>query len=343
MNQEDTPLTEDALEEWLSRPDEAGAVAAALERVPGDLIVLGAGGKMGPTLARMARRAMAPDRRVIAVSRFSSDRAMESLQRAGVEVIRCDLLDPAAVAALPDAANVIFMAGQKFGTGDDPESTWMMNAVLPAMVAHRYPGARSVVFSTGCVYEPAPVRGGGSREHDPLRPPGEYAWSCVARERVFDHHCRRHGTPTLMLRLNYAVDLRYGVLHDVATMVWRGQPVDLDTGHVNVIWQGDANARALMALERAAVPAAVVNVTGRELVPVRWLAEQFGALLGREPRFTGAEQPTAWLADAARSFDWFGPVTVSLEHMIRATADWLRAGGVSLGKPTRFQNRDGEF
>lgn len=342
MDQDDHPRTEAELEEWLSRPGPGTAVQEALARVPGDLVILGAGGKMGPTLARMARRALPAGRRVIAVSRFSSDAAAAGLREAGVEVHPCDLLDRAAVAALPDADNVIFMAGQKFGTGDNPGATWMMNAVLPSIVAERYAGARTVVFSTGCVYAPAPV-GSGSREDDPLEPPGEYAWSCVARERVFDHHGRQRETPTLLLRLNYAIDLRYGVLHDVASLVWRRQPVDLSTGHVNVIWQGDANARALMALARAAVPPVVVNVTGRETVPVRWLAQRFGELLGREPSFSGAEQPTAWLADAGRSFDWFGPVAVSLEQMIQATANWLRAGGVSLGKPTHFQNRDGEF
>ena len=335
------PLPEDDLEELLSRPTDA--VRAALDGIDGDVLVLGAGGKMGPTLARMARRALRDGREVLAVSRFSSPAARASLERHGVRTIACDLLDPTAISGLPDAANVVFMAGQKFGTHDAPGLTWMTNAVLPAFVAARYRSSRIVVFSTGCVYGLSTPASGGSREEDPLAPPGEYAHSCIARERVFVHHARLAGTPLLLYRLNYAIDLRYGVLHDIASQVWRDEPVDVTTGHVNMIWQGDANARALQSLAHAANPPEVLNVTGRECISTRWLAERFADLFGKRPRVTGTEAPTVWLANAEKSLRWFGEPTVSLEEMIRMTADWIRAGGSSLGKPTHFEARDGRF
>lgn len=335
------PLTEDELEEKLSRP--TPGVEAALRDLDGDILVLGAGGKMGPTLARMARRALPPGREVFAVSRYSSPAARAGLERHGVRTIPCDLLDRDAIARLPDAANVIFMAGQKFGTSDAPGLTWMINAVLPDVVASRFAKSRIVVFSTGCVYALATPASGGSRETDALAPPGEYAHSCIARERVFDFHSRLHGTPTLMFRLNYAIDLRYGVLHDIATKVWRDEPFDVTTGHVNVIWQGDANARALQSLAHVASPPEVLNVTGRETVSTRQLCERFAERLGKRPQVTGTEAPTVWLANAAKSIDWFGEPTVSLDEMITMTADWVRAGGGSLGKPTHFEARDGKF
>ncbi|MCX7044311.1 MAG: NAD(P)-dependent oxidoreductase [Candidatus Sumerlaeota bacterium] len=334
-------LTNDALDEWLSRP--TAGVVETLRALPGDVLVLGAGGKMGPTLARMARRALDPGREVFAVSRFSSASAAEALEKHGVSIIRCDLLDRAAVSRLPDAANVIFMAGQKFGTTGVPEMTWMMNAVLPAIAAERYAASRIVVFSTGCVYPFVAIASGGSREEDALAPPGEYAQSCVARERVFTYFSKSHGAPTLIFRLNYAIDLRYGVLHDVAWKVLRSEPVDVTMGYANVIWQGDANARALQCLAHTARPPAVLNVTGRELISIRSLAERFGELLGRAPVITGKEAPTAWLSNATKSFDMFGEVSVPLEEMIQATADWVRQGGASLGKPTHFENRNGDF
>lgn len=329
------------LEEWLSRPTE-GAIEA-LRRLDGDLIVLGAGGKMGPTLSRMARRALPADRKVFAVSRYSSDSARTSLEAHGVQTISCDLLDRHAVAKLPNAANVIYMAGHKFGTSDAPELTWMMNSVLPSIVAERYAGSRTVAFSTGCVYALTSVGSGGSTENDPLSPPGEYAYSCIARERVFTHYAKTCGTPTLIFRLNYAIDLRYGVLYDIASKVWQSKPVDVTMGHVNVIWQGDANARALQSLALTKCPPKILNVTGRECISVRWLAERFGRLLERTPIITGKEADLAWLNNAAQSFDLLGDVTVSLEQMMAATADWVRNGGVSLGKPTHFESHDGKF
>ena len=333
------------LEDRLSEP--TPGVMETLRNVSGDVIVLGAGGKMGPTLARMARRALDElghkARRVIAVSRFSSAAAAADLERHGVQVIACDLMDRAAVQALPDAANIIFMAGQKFGTENAPELTWVMNTVVPGIVAERYAGSRIVVFSTACVYPFAPVAGPGSREEDPLGPPGDYANSCVGRERVFSYFAKKLGTRALMYRLSYAIDLRYGVLADVALKVAAGSPVSVASGWVNVIWQGDANARAIQCLSRAASPPIALNVTGMERASIRSLAQRFGELLGRAPVITGVESPTGWLFDPSRSYKWFGPPAVSLEEMIAATAQWVLEGGATLGKPTHFEVRDGRF
>ena len=336
--------TIEQLEERLSRPTE-GALAT-LRALDGDVLVLGAGGKMGPTLARMVRRgvdALSQKRRVLAVSRFSSPAVAAELERHGVETYSCDLTDRDAVRALPDANNIIFMAGQKFGTQDAPGLTWVMNTLVPAAVADRYARSRIVVFSTGCVYALTSVSGGGSREVDPLDPPGEYANSCVGRERIFTHFSQQSGTAALFLRLNYAIDLRYGVLLDVAQKVAQGTPVDVTIGYANVIWQGDANARAIQCLEHVSSPPPALNVTGREKISIRSLAEQFGELLGRKPVIVGQEAPTAWLADASRSFELLGPVTVALDEMVAATAHWLKRGGATLGKPTHFDSRDGKF
>lgn len=333
------------LEDELSRPTQG--VLDTLRALNGDVMVLGAGGKMGPTLARMVRRGLNEighlDRRVFAVSRFSQAILMQRLQQHGVETIACDLMDRTAVAALPDAPNVIFMAGQKFGTNDVPELTWVMNTVVPAIVAERFAKSRIVVFSTGCVYPLVPADGPGSREEDVLGPPGEYANSCVGRERVFTYFAKRNDTSMLMFRLCYAIDMRYGVLCDVASKVAHGLPIDVTMGAANVIWQGDANARAIQCLSHTATPPPALNVTGIERVSIRWLAGRFGELLEREPVITGKERDTAWLWDATQSYDLFGPPTVSLEEMIDATAEWQRSGGAVLGKPTHFEVRDGQF
>jgi nucleoside-diphosphate-sugar epimerase len=333
------------LEDALSQP--TPGVLEALRSIDGDVIVLGAGGKMGPTLARMLRRGLDAighrSRRVIAVSRFSSSSAAAGLQAHGVETIACDLLDRDAVATLPDAANVIFMAGQKFGTSDRPEVTWAMNTLVPGLAADRYRHSRTVVFSTGCVYPLSAVGGPGSHEDDPLGPPGDYANSCVGRERVYEFFARLHQTPVVMYRLSYAIDLRYGVLCDVATKVAQGLPVDVTMPAANVIWQGDANARAIQCLTKAAVPPTAVNVTGLEPVSIRWLAGQFGDRLGRPPVLTGAEADSAWLFDARRSYEWFHAPLVGIDEMIDAQAEWIRCGGATLGKPTHYEVRDGQF
>ena len=336
---------EEDLEEALSCPTEG--VLAALTLMTGDVIVLGASGKMGPTLARMLRRGMdalhQPTRRVIAVARFSDAASEAKLRAHGVETIACDLLDRDAVAALPYAPNVIFMVGQKFGTSDSPELTWVVNTIVPAIVAERYAGSRVVVFSTGCVYPLVPADGSGADESTPLTPPGEYANSCVGRERIFEHFSKQDGTPVLMFRLCYAIDLRYGVLHDVARKVWNDEPVDVSMGMANVIWQGDANARAIESLALAASPPTALNVTGLVPVRIRELALRFGQLMDRTPKIAGVESANAWIWDASRSYALFGPPTVSEEEMIVATADWIKHGGGSLGKPTHFEVQDGQF
>lgn len=338
------PRDEAALDAQLAEP--RPETVAALARCPGDLVVLGAGGKMGPTLARMAaaaaRSAGSPARRVIAVSRFSSPRAERALRDAGVETLRCDLLDRAAVAALPDAPNVIFMAGQKFGTRDAPSRTWMMNVVVPAICAERYAASRIVVFSTGNVYALTPVASGGARETDAPAPVGEYAWSCLGRERVFEHAAAA-GARVAVMRLNYAIDLRYGVLTDLALRVWRGEPVALDMARVNVIWQGDANRAALELLPHAATPPFILNVTGSASLSVRTLAEALARRLGREPRFTGAEAPDALLSNTERMARTLEPPVMRLETMLDWVAEWVRDGRPLLDKPTHFDVRDGAF
>src|SRR5919201_548712 len=338
------PPSEAELDDLLSTP--TPGVLDTLGRVPGDVVVLGAAGKMGPTLARMLRRAidaLGRRDRVIAVSRFSSAGAEHQFRAAGVETARCDLIDRAAVAALPDAPNVIFMAGQKFGTSDAPATTWAMNTVVPAIAAERYARSRIVAFSTGNVYPLTPATSAGAREDDALGPVGEYANSCVGRERVFEYYSARHGTPVAIVRLNYAIDLRYGVLTDVATKVYRGEPVDVRMGYVNVIWQGDANAQAIRCLEHAASPPFLINVTGRETLAIRAVAQRFGELLGRAPRIVGEEAPDALLSNAARAESLFGPPAVSVDQMMVWVADWIRRGGALLGKPTHFESRDGTF
>ena len=341
------PLTlpaafEDArhLDRILSDPDPA--IAADLAAVPGDVMVVGVGGKMGPTLARMARRAL-PDRRVIGVARFSEPGLREALEADGIETIAADLLDRAQVAALPQVPNVIFMAGRKFGSTGAEELTWAMNAHVPALVAEHFAQSRIVAFSTICVYPFAPVAHGGPREDAALAPPGEYAMSCVGRERMFQHFSRVHGTPGTIIRLSYAIDMRYGVLHDLGRRILDRQPVDVTMGHVNVIWQGDACAQALRSLAHAAVPSLPINVSGPEIVSVRWLAEEFGRRFGLTPEIVGEEAPTAWIANTARAAHLFGYPRVPLERLIDWQADWLQRGLGSLGKATHFDVRSGDY
>ena len=339
------PSSEAELEEVLSRP--TPGLLQFLANLEGDLLILGAGGKMGPTLARMARRGLngvgRSAQRVLAVARFSEAGLRENLEAAGVETLRGDLTDRRQLAALPDCPNVIFMAGQKFGTAGAPDATWMMNTFVPGMVAERFAGSRIVAFSTGCVYPNVPVASGGSREEDPLEPVGEYANSCVGRERILTHFSRRNGTPITLFRLNYAIDLRYGVLVDVAAKVLADEPVDVTMGYVNVIWQGDACAAALQCLQWAASPPFALNVTGAETVSVRALAQRFGELFGREPWIIGTEAETALLANASRAHGLLGEPTVLLEQMMQWVASWLRGGGRLLGKPTHFETRDGKY
>jgi nucleoside-diphosphate-sugar epimerase len=328
----------------LSEPREE--TLAALRDCPGDVIVLGAGGKMGPSLTAMLARAveqLGDTRRVMAVSRWSDRVAARSLAAMGVTTIDCDLLNPDDVLRLPDAPNVIFMAGQKFGTGDRPSVTWAMNTLVPANAARRYAGARVVAFSTGNVYPLSPVAGGGPRESDPLGPVGEYAMSCVGRERVFEYYADRDGTQVAIFRLNYAIDVRYGVLLDLAQRVVAGEAIPLAMGYVNVIWQGDANRIAIECLPRAATPPFVLNVTGRETLSVRDLAGRFGKRFGRTPVFAGSEGADALLSNAELMHTTFTPPATSVDEMIEHVAGAVEQNAPTLGKPTHFEARDGRF
>jgi nucleoside-diphosphate-sugar epimerase len=332
------------LEELLSEPSEAAI--EAMRRADGDVIVLGVAGKMGPTLARMARRAMdaaGVSHRVIGVSRFSSPEQQRTLEAVGVETIRCDLLDDAALARLPDAPHVVFMAGRKFGsTGNEP-LTWAMNAHLPALVCARYRGSRIAAFSTGNVYGLTRQGRGGSREDDPPAPVGEYAMSCLARERMFQYFSDANGIPVALLRLNYATEMRYGVLVDLARRIARHEPVDVTMGYVNTIWQGDANAMALAALTHASTPASILNIAGPEELSVRSAATELARLLGTGVTFTGSEAEDALLSNGSRGWELLGRPRVGLDRLMAWTADWTRRGGDHLGKPTQFESRAGRF
>ncbi|MBI1899194.1 MAG: NAD(P)-dependent oxidoreductase [Acidobacteria bacterium] len=336
--------TEEQLDDLLAQPSDADI--AAMRELEGDLILLGAGGKMGPTLAVRARRALdgAGRRdRVIAASRYSSLAARELLEKSGVETIAADLIEPAEVARLPEAPNVIYMAGRKFGSAGNASLTWAMNAYLPAVVCEKFRGSRIVAFSSGNIYPFVPVASGGASESTPLAPVGEYAQSVLARERMFEYFSLRNGTPVLLLRLNYAVEMRYGVLLDIGTKVFERRPIDLSTGMVNVIWQGDANSVALRALGLCQSPPVVLNLTGPESLSVRYAASRFGQIFGIDPVFEGQEAPTALLNNAARCHRLLGYPRVTAEQVIEWTAQWIAMGGPTLAKPTHFEVRDGKF
>jgi nucleoside-diphosphate-sugar epimerase len=329
-----------ALNELLCRPGQA--LIDDLGKVPGDILILGVAGKMGPTLAALAKAA-SPARRVIGVARFSDPGSRQWLEARGIETIACDLLEATALNSLPNSPNVVFMAGRKFGAEGDLALTWAMNSHVPAVVAQAFRHSRIVAFSTGCVYPFVPVDGKGADEHMPPGPPGEYAQSCVGRERMFEFFSRRHATPGRILRLNYAIDMRYGVLHDIATKVWCGAPIDVSLGHVNVIWQGDAAAQALRCLAHCEIPASPINISGHEILRVRDLAARFGGYFGREPVLTGREEPTAWLTDTSQSVKLFGLPVVDTARLIAWTADWVARAMPSLGKPTHYEVRDGRY
>jgi nucleoside-diphosphate-sugar epimerase len=328
------------LEEFMTRPTEA--LIEDLLNTSGDILILGVGGKMGPTLARLARNA-APSKRIIGAARFTEPLLAARLEEHGVEVISCDLLDDAAVNALPRVQNVIFMAGRKFGASGQLPLTWAMNTGLPGVVARHFRDSRIVAFSTGNVYPLVEIARGGADERTAPAPIGEYAQSCLGRERMFEYYSNLYDTPGRLFRLNYAIDTRYGVLFDIASKVWDGNAIDVTTGHVNVIWQGDANAFALRMLRHATTPTSPINVSGPETLSVRWLAEQFGHRFGRGPVITGTEAPTALLTNSALAGSLLGYPVVPVGKMIEWVADWVARGLPHHGKPTKFEVRSGSF
>ena len=339
------PHDKGELEERLSQPSEK--LVETLSRLGGDILILGVGGKMGPSLARMARRATdaaGTKRRVIGVSRFSNKKVLESLDDWGVETIEGDLLDPEFVDSLPEAANVVYLLGMKFGTGGREATTWATNTHAPSLVCRRFSKSRISAFSTGNIYGLVPVAdNSGSVETDAPNPLGEYAMSCLGRERVFEYFSREHDICMSIIRLNYAAELRYGVLVDLAKRVNNEERIDLAMGYVNVIWQADACAYALCALDQASSPPFYLNVTGPEVVRCRNVCEQIGALVGKPVRFSGSEAPTALLIDASRAWELYGCPRVTLDEMVRWTADWIMRGGEMSGKSTHFEVRDGRF
>lgn len=332
------------LDHALSEPGED--LVADLSRLRGDIVVLGAAGKLGPSLIELACRGIAAagtGAKVHAVSRFSRGELADRLERAGAAVIRADITDDQALATLPDAENVIFLVGSKFGTQGNESATWATNTYLPGRVAERYSAAKIVALSTGNVYPLSPVTSGGSTEDDPVGPVGDYAMSCLGRERILTHFARTNQTKLALIRLNYAVELQYGVLVDLATKIKNGEPVDLTTGFANVVWQGYCNEVILRSLHHADTSPFILNLTGPETLSIRRAAAKLAARMGLEVTYTGSEADTALLSDATKCHRLFGYPNVPLDQVIEWTADWVAAGGAMLGKPTHFETRDGKF
>ncbi len=338
------PENEAQLDDYLTQPQPE--LVKFIPGVRGPLLILGAGGKMGPTLAVLARRAASVagcQLRVVAVSRFSNPTTRQWLENRGVETVPCDLLNQEEIAQLPDSTEVLYLVGMKFGTGQNPARTWAANTIIPTNVARRYPRARFVTLSTGNVYPFVPVTQGGATEEHPLTPMGEYANAAVARERLFEFHSQLHGTPSVLVRLNYACELRYGVLHDLARKVWAGEPVDLANGHFNCIWQGDANDRIVRCLALAASPPLPLNLSGPETLSVRTVATELAERMGRSVKFTGTESDSALLSNSTRSCQLFGPPPTPFRTALKWTAGWIMGGGSSFNKPTHFEVRDGRY
>lgn len=332
------------LEAKLAEPSQA--LIDDLSTMDGDILILGVGGKMGPSLARLAANAVREgglNKKVIGVSRFSNAEARQELEEAGIETISCDLLNDEELQKLPDAANVIYMAGNKFGTTGREYFTWGMNAYLPGRVAEKYKNSRIVVFSSGNVYPFSPVGSGGVNESITPEPIGEYAQSCLGRERVFEYFAHQNQTPMVIYRLNYAIDMRYGVLLELAKAINENRAIDLTMGHANVIWQGDANEMALRCLKHCGTPPEIMNITGPETISIRWAAQELAKRMGKEAKFEGVESDTALLNNASKSHQLFGYPKVSLLQMIDWTAEWVLAGGDTWNKPTHFQERKGKF
>jgi len=338
------PQSTEQLDDILSRPTES--VLAAIDRCGGDFVVLGAGGKMGFHVSRMLQRALNQLGRrpkVTAVSRFSTPQSRQSFERSGFDLIAADLSDPEQLARIAPVENVIYLAGVKFGASGNAELLQRMNVTMPTLVAEHFCGSRIVALSTGCVYSFTTPASGGSSEQGETDPPGDYARSCLDRERAFMGGSKAHGTKCALVRLNYSIDLRYGVLVDIAQQVRAGKSIDIDTGYVNVIWQGDAVAQILQCLPHAATPPFIINVTGSETLSVRDIAQRFARRFGRDPTFVGTEAPTCWLSNNSQARKLFGDPVMTVDCMIDWIADWIDGGGPTLGKPTQFQTRDGNY
>ena len=332
------------IEQELFKPSDA--LINDIKSIDGDIIFLGVGGKMGPSMAKLARLAIDKaglKKKIIGVSRFSDELARTELESAGIETISADLLNEKELSALPEAANVMYLAGTKFGTTGKEAVTWAMNSYLPGRVAERYKNSKIVAFSTGNVYPFTPVHSGGPSENAIPSPVGEYGQSCLGRERIFQYFSEKNNTPVLIYRLNYAIDVRYGVLLEVAKSVLNEKPIYLTTGNVNVIWQGDANEIALRSFLHCSSPAKILNVTGPETVSIKWLAQQFGILFSKKPQFVNETQRTALLNNASLAHKLFGYPRVTLREMIDLVAAWLKGGGTTINKPTHFQERKGQF
>ena len=322
------------------------ALLADMAKLKGDIMILGVGGKMGPALARLSKQAVnkaGVNKKIIGVARFSEEGLQKELNEQGIETYQADLLNEDQLQSLPEVENVLYLAGTKFGTTGKESLTWAMNAYLPGRVAEKFKNSRIVVFSTGNVYPLTPVKLGGADESKLPEPIGEYAQSCLGRERMFQYYSSKHNTPLLIYRLNYANDVSYGVLLEIARAVKENRPIDLSMGHVNVIWQGDANEIALRAFHHCAAPAKLLNVAGPETVSVRWAAQQFGNMFQQQPVFENQEQETALLSNAAENFRLFGYPKVTLKQMMELLAQWVNEGGKTLNKPTHFQERKGQF
>ena len=317
-----------------------------ITKIKGDILILGAGGKMGPAMAKLAKEAInesGEDKKVIAVSRFSDESIVSDLNKAGVETIKADLLNQADLDRIPNVSNVIYLAGHKFGTSGNEPYTWIMNTYLPGSVAEKFKDSNIVVFSSGNIYPLSHVGKGGVTEDVPTSPIGEYAQSCLGRERIFQHFSKKNNTPILLFRLNYANDVTYGILLEIAKSVYDGKEIDLRMGNVNVIWQGDANEIAIRSLLHCSVPSKLLNVTGPETISVRWLAEEFGKIFNTAPVFINSENPDALLSNAAECFKLFGYPNVTLMQMIELIGTWVVEGGETIDKPTHFQEREGKF
>lgn len=336
--------TTQELMEFMTRPSER--LVADLKRLKGDILILGAGGKVGPAMAVLAKRgvdAAGTGAKVYAASLFDRPDAPEVMRRAGVEVIEADLSDPKQLAALPEVDNVIYMVGKKFGTEGNESTTWHINVILPYLAAERYPHANLVAFSTGNVYGMAPVVSGGFCEDDMPHPIGEYAQTCLGRERILEHCSLQNGTPMLIFRLNYAIDLRYGVLYDIAKSILEGRPIDVSQGVFNCIWQGDVCEFAIRSLLRTAVPPEKLNVSSPEALSIRWAAKELGKRLGREPVFTGEEVQSALFSNCQKMVQWMGTPSLGALELIDLVAQWVKEGGEAISAPTHFEATNGVY